>query len=149
MSICQNCTTDCQRIVHGGDVGNHHRPFAVGFAKVAAAHVFGQEFQYPSEDVALVIGTIRITDEEEEHLLLFEHDLLDTKTLAEHTEWNHADEFLGHLGDLAEAVFQTVAVGLKGSLQVVAVSQVVEFAVEQHTLGVVGDILVREEHLDI
>ena len=104
MSICQKRTTNCQSLIHRGDVGNHHRTLAVGLAEIAAAHILSQVFQHPSEDVTLVIGTIRITDEKEEHLLLFEHDLLDTQTLAEHTERHDSDEFLGHLGNLADLV---------------------------------------------
>ena len=109
----------------------------------------GEVLKNTSEGLALIIGAVGIADEVEEHLLLFEHDLLDTETFAKHTKGHNADEFLGHHGNLAEAVFQSRAIGFKGRIEVMTIGEVVEFAVEQHTFGVVRHVLVREIHLDV
>ena len=109
----------------------------------------GDIVEHLAKGIALVIRTVGIVDEIEEHLLLFEHDLLNTQLFTISAEGDNTDEFLGHLRNFAKAVFQATAISSQSSIEVVAIGEIVEFAVEQHTLGVVGDILIREVHLDI
>ena len=80
---------------------------------------------------------------------MFQHDLLDAQLLAIDTEGHHADKFLGDCGNLAKAVSEARAIGFQRGIQVVTVRQIVEFAIEQHALGVAGDVLIGEIHLDI
>ena len=149
MSICRNRTTNCQSLTYGGDIVDHHRTLAVGLTEIAALHIPGHILDNLAERLTLEIGTIGNTHEIEEHLLLLEHDLLNTQLLAQHTEGHHIDKFLGHIGDGAKTVGQALAIGMEVVVEMVAVGQIVEFAIEQHTLRVAGDILLGEIHLDV
>jgi hypothetical protein len=85
----------------------------------------------------------------EEHMTLFQHDLLNTQLFTIHTERYHTDQFFSHIWDLAKAVSQACPIGFKSGIQIVTVCQIIKFAIEQHTFGGAGDILIREIHLDI
>ena len=149
LSICRNCTTNCQSLLHRRYFSDDDGALAIGLAEIALTGMFRDVFEYSSEGLALIIRTIGIADEIEEHLLLFQHDFLDTQLFARHTKGHHIDEFFGHIRDGAKTVDQPFAVGLQVIVEVVAVSEIVELAIEQHTFGIAGDILIREVHLDI
>ena len=149
MSICRDVTTNCQGGGNGGDVGDDDGALAVGLTEIALARMARHIVEHLAKSIALEIGTIAVADEEEEHLTLLQHDLLDAQLLAIDAEGHHADELFSHSGNLAKAVFEARAIGFQRGIQIVTVGQIVEFAIEQHTLGVAGNILVGEVHLDI
>ena len=92
--------------------------------------MLGYVIEYTAEGFALIVKTIGITDEIEEHLLLLQHDLLNAQLLTEHTERHHINQFLSNIRDGAETVYQPFAIGLQIIIEVIAISEVVEFAVE-------------------
>ena len=149
MSICRNCTTNCQSSSNRGYGSDHDGTLAVGLTEIALARVVRHVIEYFAKGLALEIGTIGVADEEEVHLTLLQHDLLDTQLLALDTEGHHTDKFLGDCGNLTEAVSEACAIGFQRGIQVVTVRQIVEFAIEQHALRVAGDVLIGEIHLDI
>ena len=149
VSICRNCTTNCQRVGYGGYWSDDNGTLAISLAEVALTGVTGDVIEDAPEGLALEIGAIGIADEVEEHLLLLEHDLLDAQLFAKHAEGYDIDEFLGHIGDGTKAVDETFAVGFEIVIEVLAVGEVVEFAVEQHALGIAGDVEFGEVHLDV
>ena len=140
MSICHNCTTNCQSSSNRGYGSDHDGPLAVGLTEVALARVARHVIEHFTKGLALEIGTIGVADEEEVHVTLLQHDLLDAQLLAIDTEGHHTDQLLGHCGNLTEAVSEARAIGFQRGIQVVTVRQIVEFAIEQHALGVAGDI---------
>ena len=112
-------------------------------------HMIGEVTKNTTEGLTLIIRAVRIADEVKEHLLLLEHDLFNTKTLAKYTKGDNADQFLGHLRNLAKTVAQTGTIGFKGHIEVMAIGKVVEFTVKQHPFRVIRHILFREEHLNV
>ena len=149
MSICRDGTTNCQGGGDGSDGRDDDGALAVGLTEVALARMARHVTEHPTKGIALEIGAIAVADEEEVHVTLFQHDLLDTQLLAIHAEGHHTDEFFGNSGDLAKTVSEARAIGLQRGFQIVTVGQIVEFAIEQHALGVAGDILLGEVHLNI
>ena len=149
MSACHNILTDCQGGGNGGDVGDDDGTLACGLMEVALTGVGGYIAEDATEGLALEVGAVGIAHEIEVHPSLFEDDFLDAELFATDTQGNHTNQFFGHLRDLAKAVCQTLTIGSQGILQVVTASEVVEFAVEQHTLGVAGDVEVGEVHLEV
>ena len=149
MSICRNFATNCQGGGDGGDVRDNDGALAVGLTEIALTRMARHIVEHLAKGIALEIGTIAVADEEEEHLTLLQNDLLDAQLLTIDAEGNHADELFGNSGNLAKAVFEARAIGLQRGFQVVTVGQIVEFAIEQHALGVAGDILFGEVHLEI
>ena len=77
MSICRDLATNCQSRGDGGDVGDDDRALAVGLTEVALAWMARHVVEHLAKSIALEIGTIAVADEEEEHLTLLQHDLLD------------------------------------------------------------------------
>ncbi len=149
MSICRNRTTNCQGRGDGGDVGDDDGALAVGLTEVALARMVRHVVEHLAKSIALEIRAIAVADEEEEHLTLLQHDFLDAQLLAIDAEGHNADELFSYSGNLAKAVSEARAIGLQRGFQVVTAGQIVEFAIEQHTLGVAGDILFGEVHLEI
>ena len=113
------------------------------------AGIAGYVVEHLAKGFTLIIRAVGIADEIEIHLLLFQHDLLNTQLFAISPEGNHTDEFLGHLRNIAKTVLQTIAIGSQSRIEVVAVGEIVELSIKQHTLGIVRHILVGELHLDI
>ena len=149
MSICHNFTTDCQSGGNGGDVGDDHGTLAVGLTEVAATHILGHIVDDLAEGLTLIVWTIRNADEIEEHLALFEHEFLNTQLLAQHAEGNDINQLFCYFRDGTETVYQTLAISLEVVVEVVAACEIVEFTIEEHALGVAGDVLLGEVHLDI
>ena len=149
MPLCRNRTTDCQSTTYGSNRCDYDRALTIGLTEVAFLGIARYIFKYLAKRFALEIGTIRIADEIEEHLSLFQHDLLDAQLFTIDSERHHTDKFFCHIGNLAKAVSQARPIGFKGGIQIMTVSQIVEFSIEQHTLGVIRNILVGEVHLDI
>ena len=106
MSICRNRTTNCQSISNRGYGRDHDGTLSVGLTEVALARMVRHIFEYFVKGFALEIGAIGVAHEEEVHLTLFQHDLLDTQLLAIDTEGHHADQLFGNGGNLAKAVSQ-------------------------------------------
>ena len=104
MSICRNCTTNCQSSSNRGYGSDHDGTLAVGLTEIALARVVRHVIEYFAKGFALEIGAIGVADEKEIHVTLFQHDLLDAQLLAIDTEGHHADKFLGDCGNLAKAV---------------------------------------------
>ena len=121
MSICQNLTTDCQRSTYRGYRRDDHGALFVHLTEVTLTGVFGYVFKHTAEGLTLIIGTVGIADEVEKHLLLFEHDLLNTQLFAIDSEGNDVDEFLCHLRNSAKAVNQSFAIGFEVIVEVLTV----------------------------
>ena len=149
MSRCQNFTTNCQRSFNGDDVGDDDGTLASGLVEVTAFGVVAHIVEDASEGLALEIGTLRIADEIEVHLRLFENDLLDAELLATDTKGHDTNELFSNIRDGAKAVCKTTTIGCKVIIEMLTGSEVVEFTVEQHTLRITGHILIREVHLQI
>ena len=111
MSICRNGTTHCQGGGDGGDGRDDDGALAVGLTEVALARMARHITKHLAKGFTLEVGTIAVADEEEVHVTLFQHDLLDTQLLAIDTEGHHADEFFGNSGDLAKTVSEARAIG--------------------------------------
>ena len=120
MSICRDCTTNCQSVAYGGYRGDHYRALAISLTEVASAWMIRNIIEYSAEGFTLEVRTIRIADEIEVHMTLFQHDLLDTQLLTIHTERHHADEFFCYIGNGTETVDQTFAIGLEIIIEMVA-----------------------------
>ena len=147
LSICRNRTTNCQSFGNRGYWSDNNGTLAINLTEVTLTGMIRDVCEHSSKGLALIVETIGIADEIEEHLLLFEHDFLNAQLFAKYAEGNHIDEFFSYIGDGAKAVDEAFAIGLKIIFEMVAVGKVVEFAVEQHTFGVTGDVLIGEVHL--
>ena len=98
MSICRNRTTNCQRSLNRFDRSDNDGTLAIGLTEVALAGILGDIFQHSAEGLALIVGTIVITDEIKIHFLLLKHNLLHTQLFAIDSEGNHTDQFLCNIG---------------------------------------------------
>ena len=74
MSICQNCTTDCQSGTYRRNLINDDGTLAVGLAEIALARIPGDVVKHLTEGLTLIIRAIGIANEIEIHLLLLQHD---------------------------------------------------------------------------
>ena len=149
MSGWQNFATDCQSIAHGGHIGDDDGTLAGSLVEVAAFGVVAHVVEDAPKGLALEVGAVGIGHKVEVHLRLFEEYLLDAELFAADTQGNDADEFFGNVRDSAETVCETAAVGGEVIVEMLAGGEVVEFAVEQHALGVAGDVEVGEVHLEV
>ena len=149
LSIRQNVATDCQRIADGGNGGDNHRALATSLVEISLARMGGYIVEDAAEGFALEIRTIGVVDEIEVHLSLFEDDLLDAELFAADTERHHTNQFFAYLWYLSETVCQALAIRSQCIFKVIAASQIVEFAIQQHALGIRGHILIGEVHLEI
>ena len=149
MSRWQNLATDCQSRGNGGHVGDDDGTLSCSLVEVAATGVAAHVVEDAPKSFALEVRAIGIGHKVEVHLRLFEEYLLDAELFAADTQGNDADEFFGDIGDGTETVCEAAAVSGEVVVEVLAGGEVVEFAVEQHTLGVAGDVEVGEVHLEV
>ena len=112
MSICRDYTTNCQSRSNRGDGRDDDGALAVSLTEIALARMVRHVTEHPTKGIALEIGAIAVADEEEVHVTLLQHDLLDAQLLAIHAEGHHADKFFGNSGYLAKAVSEARAIGL-------------------------------------
>ena len=149
MSICCDCTTNCQSVVYRSYRCDHYRTFAIGLMEIAFLGIVRYIFKYFAKGVTLEIRAIRIADEIEIHETLFQHDFLDAQLFAKHAKGYDIDELFGYAGDGTETVDQAFAIGFEIIVEMIATSQIIKLAIEQHTLRGTGHILIGEVHLDI
>ena len=117
--------------------------------EVATTGVVTHVVEDAPKSLALEVRTFGIGHKVEVHLRLFEEYLLDAELFATDAQGNDADKFFGNVGDGTETVCKATTVGFEVIVKVLAGGEVVEFAVEQHTLGVTGDVEVGEVHLEV
>ena len=149
MSICCNCATNCQSVTYRGNRRNYYRALTIGLTEIAFFGIARYIFEYFTKGFTLEVRAIGIADEIEIHVTLFQHDLLDPQLLTKYAKGYDIDKLFGNVGDGTETVDQAFAIGFEIIVEMVATSQIVEFAIEQHTFGIIRDVLIGEVHLDI
>ena len=132
-------------ILDSRDIGNRHRTTSVLFTELATTGVAGHKGKDVVESLALIEGTLRLTDEEERHTTLFEHHLLAAQTLTQPSQRYHTHQLLALMGHSTKTVYETSAIGC----HLLVGLQTVELAIEQHALRVAGHILIGEIHLEV
>ena len=105
--------------------------------------------EYAAKGIALEVRTIIARHEVEVHLLLLEHNLLDAKLLASHAKGNHQYQLFANGRNRTKTVYKALAIGIELEIELGAIGQIVELAIEQHALGIAGHILIGEVHLDV
>ena len=98
MSICRNCTTNCQRVGYRGYWSDDNGTLAISLAEVALTGVTGDVIEDAPEGLALEVGAVGIGHKVEVHLRLFEQYLLDAEPLAADAQGYDTDEFFGNIG---------------------------------------------------
>ena len=149
MSACHNILTDCQGGGDGGDVGDDDGTLTSGLVEVAATGVAAHVAEDAPKSFALEVRAIGIGHKVEVHLRLFEEYFLDAELLATDTQGNHTNQFFGNVWNGTKSVSKAATIGVEVVVKVLAGSEVVEFAIEQHALGVAGDVEVGEVHLKV
>ena len=117
--------------------------------EVAATGVAAHVVEDAPKSFALEVRAIGIGHKVEVHLRLFEEYLLDAELFAADAQGNNADEFFGNVWNGTKSVSKAATIGVEVVVKVLAGSEVVEFAIEQHALGVAGDVEVGEVHLKV
>jgi hypothetical protein len=149
MSICQNFATDCQSRGNRGNIGDDDGTLSCSLVEVAATGVAAHVVEDAPKSFALEVRAIGIGHKVEVHLRLFEEYLLDAELFAADAQGNNADEFFGNVWNGTKSVSKAATIGVEVVVKVLAGSEVVEFAIEQHALGVAGDVEVGEVHLKV
>ena len=123
-------------LLHGGDIINEHRAPAVHLSEATAPGMSSGIVYHAVEGLALVIRTLVVLHETEGHLSLLEHNLLASYALTYPPQCHHSHEFLGHSGDVAEPILQSMS----ESLHLIIFTEVIKLSVEQHPLAIAWQI---------
>ena len=99
----------------------------------------------PAKDFALIEDALIVAYELHLKHVLLEHFLLTSKRAAETTEHDHLHQFLSFMRNRSETVFQSLAI----SIEVIVRFDIVELAIEQHSLTASRHIGVWEIHFHI
>ena len=107
--------------------------------------VFGHKGQHLTKRFRLIVGGIVVRNEIGKGPFVFQYQLFDAQAFGQTTQTNDAYQLFSLLGNATETVFEAGNECLDFALFLHAV----QFAVKRDALGVIRDVLIREEQFHI